>query len=134
MLFRKKFTFKIVLFRKIFFFEIVLFKNARKTQTLRTLRGKLNQNVIFYVQFFFKICFFQLIFFSKSCFLQEKFSFKVMLFRKKFTFKNVLFRKKFFFEIVIFEKARKTQNLRNLRGKLNQNVIFVFKFFSKSAF
>ena len=32
----------------------MLFKNARKTQNLRNLRGKLNQNVIFCVQIFFQ--------------------------------------------------------------------------------
>ena len=32
----------------------MLSKNARETQNLRILRGKLNQNVIFCVQKFFK--------------------------------------------------------------------------------
>ena len=54
MLFTKKLLFKIVLFKKILFFKIVLFKNARKTQKLRVLPGKLSQNVIFCVQFFFQ--------------------------------------------------------------------------------
>ena len=31
----------------------MLFKNARETQNLRVLRGKMSQNVIFCVQFFF---------------------------------------------------------------------------------
>ena len=44
-----------MLLRKNFFFKIVLFKSARKTQKLINLRGKLNQNVIFCVQVFFKI-------------------------------------------------------------------------------
>ena len=36
---------------------------------------------------------------------------------------------------MLFESARKTQNLRILRGNLNQNVIFLCaKLFSKSAF
>ena len=54
MLFRKVFFFKIVLLKINFFFKIVLFKYARKTRKLRILRGKLNQNVIFSVQFFFQ--------------------------------------------------------------------------------
>ena len=40
--------------KKIFFFKVMLFKNARQTQNLRILRGKLNQNVIFCVQLFFQ--------------------------------------------------------------------------------
>ena len=63
------------------------FKNARKTQDLRILRGKLNQNRIFCVQIFFKIvlfrkffcwksCFLKIIFSSKSCFLGSFFSWK----------------------------------------------------------
>ena len=44
-----------MLFKILFFFKIVLFKIARKTQKLRFLRGKLNQNVIFCVQIFFEI-------------------------------------------------------------------------------
>ena len=35
----------------------------------------------------------------------------------------------FFFKIVLFEISRITQKLRILRGKLNQNVIFVCKIF-----
>ena len=51
MLFRINFFFKIMLF--IFFaLKIVLFKNARKTQSLRILRGHMSQNVIFCVQKF----------------------------------------------------------------------------------
>ena len=53
MLLRKTFFFKIVLFKNLFFLKIVLFKSVRKTKNLRILRGKLNQNVIFYVQNFF---------------------------------------------------------------------------------
>ena len=53
-----KFLFKIMLLKKNFFFKIVLFKNARKGQNLRILRVKLNQNVIFCVQIFFKIVLF----------------------------------------------------------------------------
>ena len=55
---------------------MVLFKNARKTQNLRILRGKLNQNVIFCVQIFFKIVLFKNILSSKSCFLKIYFSWK----------------------------------------------------------
>ena len=45
------------------------------------------------------------------------------------------FRKKFFFKIVLFKNAPKTEELRILRGKLNQNLIVcVQSIFSKSAF
>ena len=38
------------------------------------------------------------------------------------------------FQVVFFENVPKTQNLRILRGKMIQNVIFLCaKFFSKSA-
>ena len=56
---------------KFFFLKIILFKNARKTQNLRFLRGKLNQNVIFCVQIFFKIVLFKIFFSSESCFLKS---------------------------------------------------------------
>ena len=61
----------------------------------------------------------------------EKNLFEITLFTKTFSFKIVLFRKKFFFKIVLFKYARKTQNLRILRGKMRKNVIFVCKFFFK---
>ena len=54
-----------------FFFFIILFKNARKTQNLRILRGKLNQNVIFCVQIFFK-----------NVLFKNNFLFKIVLFEK----------------------------------------------------
>ena len=58
-----------------------------------------------------------------------------MLFRKKFLFKIMLFGKNFFFKIGLFKYARKTQNLRILRGKMSQNVIFcVQKFFRNLPF
>ena len=67
MLFTKAFSFKIMLSN--FFFENLLFKNARKTQKLRIVRGKLNQNVIFCVQVFFKnMLFLKKNFSSESCF------------------------------------------------------------------
>ena len=40
---------------------------------------------------------------------------------------NLAYWKNFFLKIVLFEIARKTQILRNLRGNLNQNVIFQIK-------
>ena len=67
MLFKKKFFFKIVHLKKIFFVEILLFKTARKTQNMRILRRKLNQNVIFCVQTFFKI-----VIFKNNFFLQNR--------------------------------------------------------------
>ena len=45
----------------------MLFKNARKMQNLRILRSKLNQNVIFCLQIFFKI-----VLFLKQIFLQNR--------------------------------------------------------------
>ena len=47
-----------MLFRKKFSFEVVLFKIERQTQNLRMLLGKLNQNVNSCVQFFFQNLFF----------------------------------------------------------------------------
>ena len=84
-------------------------------------------------------------FYSKSCFLQKifiqnhafykKFLFKIVLFKNLFFFKIVLFKINFFFKIVLFKSARKTQNLRILRGKMRQNVIFrVQIFFQNRAF
>ena len=55
----------------------MLFKTACKTQNLRILRGKLNQNVIFCVQIFFKIVLFK-----------NNFFFKIVLFKNNFFFKN----------------------------------------------
>ena len=58
-----------------------------------------------------------------------------MLFREKNFFKIMLFKKSFFFKIVLFKYARKWQNLRILRGKLKQKVIFcVDVFFQNRAF
>ena len=50
---------------------------------------------------------------SKSCFL-EKHIYSKSCFLEKF----------FCHEIVLFKYARKTQNVRILRGKMSQNVIF----------
>ena len=61
-LFRKIFLFKIVFFIKKIFFKIVLFKYARNLQNLLSLRGKMRQNVIFCVQFFFEIMLFENLF------------------------------------------------------------------------
>ena len=76
-----------MLFSKTFSFEIMLFKTARKTQSLRILRGKMSQNVIFCLQFFFQKLFYKSVFFfkivlfknifsSKTCFLKVYFSLK----------------------------------------------------------
>ena len=47
----------------------------------------------------------------------------------------MLFEKILFFKIVLFKTARITQNMRILRGILNQNVIFcVHIFFQSRAF
>ena len=63
------------------------------------------------------------------------FLFKIMLFRKLFFFKIVLLKIFFFFKIVLFKSARKTQNLRILRGQMRQNVIFCVQiFFQNRAF
>ena len=76
-----------MLFRKIFFFKNVLFESARKTQNLRILRGKKRQNVIFCVQFFFKIVLFKKNFFFKIVLSKNNFFFKIMLFKNLFFFK-----------------------------------------------
>ena len=52
-----------------------------------------------------------------------------MLFTKNFVFEIVLFKINFFFKIVLFKYARRTQNLRFLRGKIKQNVIFCVQIF-----
>ena len=54
----------------------MLFKSARKTQNLRILRGKLNQNVIFCVQTFFKNMLFKNFFSFKSSLLKINFNSK----------------------------------------------------------
>ena len=72
-------------FLNFFFFEIMLFKNAGKTQNLRILRGKLNQNVIFVYKFFSKSCFSERTFSSKSCFLKNNFYFKIVFSKKIFS-------------------------------------------------
>ena len=43
----------------------------------------------------------------------------------------MLFKINFCFKIVLFKYARKTQNLRILRGKMRQNVIFCVQIFFK---
>ena len=75
-----------------------------------------------------KIFQFKIMLFTKTI------SFKIMLFREKFFFKIMLLKKFFFFKIVLFKYARKTQNLRILRGKMSQNVIFCVQTFFKMCF
>ena len=71
---------------------------------------------------------------SKSSFFTKTFSVKLMQSRKIFI-QNDAFSKLIFFKIVLFIIAFKTRNLRILRGKLNQNVIFLCaKTFSKPTF
>ena len=65
----------------------MLFRNARKTQILRILRGKFNQNVIFCVQIFFKIVLFKNTFFFKIVLFKNNFFFRIMLFKNLFFFK-----------------------------------------------
>ena len=65
----------------------MLFKSARKTQKLRFLRGKLNQNVIFCEQIFFKIVLFKNIFFFKTVLFKNLFFFRTKLFKSNFYFK-----------------------------------------------
>ena len=74
MLLTKNFSFKIMLFRKKFYIRIRAFKNARKTQSLHILRGKLNQNMSICVQNFFQNLHLKIDFSSKSCFLNTFFS------------------------------------------------------------
>ena len=77
-----------MLFRKTFFFKIVPFKNARKTQNLGILRGKLNQNGTFCVQKLFQ-----------NLLLKTNFFIKIVIFRKNFFFKITFFKNIFFFKI-----------------------------------
>ena len=44
----------------------MLFEQARKTQNMRILRGKLKQNMIFCVRIFFKIMLFKNLFFFQN--------------------------------------------------------------------
>ena len=77
------------------------------------------QNVTRRKNFDSKSCFLEKHIYSKSCFLENFIS-------------SITCVKKIFFchEIVLFKYARKTQNVRILRGKMSQNVIFcVQKFF-----
>ena len=85
-------------------------------------------------KFYSKPCFLQKKFYSKPCFLQ-KFFIQNRAFKKNFFPQNRAFflKKKFFFKIVLYKTARKTQNLRILRGKLNQNVIFFCANFSSKS-
>ena len=55
----------------------MLFKTARKTENLRILQGELNRNVVFCVQFFFKIVLFE-----------NYFVFKIVLFKIVFSSKS----------------------------------------------
>ena len=96
---------------KIWRVVIFLILNLTSCKKVDTNSDKTNfflQNHAFYKNFFY----------SKSCLIEKIFLFKIMLFRKKI-----------FFEIVLFKSVRKTQKLRILRGKLNQNVIFCVQFF-----
>ena len=66
----------------------MLFKNARKTQNLHDLRGKLKQNVIFCVQNFFKIVLFKNIFFFQIVLFKNLFFCRIVLFKEKFPSKS----------------------------------------------
>ena len=69
----------------------MLFKSARKMQNLRILRGKMRQNVIFCVQFFFKILLFKNNFFFKFVLFKNLFFFKIWRV-VKFLIQNLLFK------------------------------------------
>ena len=130
MLFTKTFSFKIMLFknnffpkscilkkfflqnhatRKNFFFKFVLFKIGRKPQISRILRGKNNQNVIFWVQ---KV-------------------FQNLLFKNISSSKNVLFKNTFFIKILLFNTVKffKIWRVVNI---LNENLTRRKNFNSKS--
>ena len=77
----------------------MLFKTARKTQNLRILRGKLNQNVIFCVQDFFQNLLFKNIFFFKIMLFKNNFFFKIVL------FENIFSSKPCFLKISSFSKS-----------------------------
>ena len=86
-LFENIFFFKIMFFRKNVFFKILLFKSARKTQNLRILRDKMDQNVTFCVQIFFFQNLLFIIFFCKIMLFKNNFFFKIWRVEKKFLFK-----------------------------------------------
>ena len=65
-------------FKKTFFYKIVLSRSLRKTQKLRILRGKMNQNVIFCAQIFFQKLLYKYNFFFKFVVLNF-FFFKIVL-------------------------------------------------------
>ena len=73
--------------KKVFSSKIVLFKSAPKTQNLRILRGKMRQNVIFCVEFYFKIVLFKNNFFFKAVLFKLFCFFKIMLFKNLFFIK-----------------------------------------------
>ena len=129
----KFFLFKI---RRAVLFLIPNLKRCKKVDTKSDkTKNFLFKIMLFTKTFLFKIMLFRRNFLFKIMLFRRNFLFKIMLFRKKFVFKIVLFRKIFFFKSVFFGIARKTQKLRNLRGKLSQNVVFLCaKLFSKSAF
>ena len=77
-----------MLLREKILFKIVLFKNARKTQKLHILWGKMSQNVIFCVQNFFQNLLFKNNFFSKMVLLRKKFSSKSFFLRIYFSLKS----------------------------------------------
>ena len=77
----KKLLFKIVLFN-FFFVKLMLSKTPQKTQKLRNFWGKLNENVIFCAQIFFKIVLLKKQFFLQNRAFWNLFFFKIILFKK----------------------------------------------------
>ena len=129
MLFKKNFTLKIMLIRNFFFFKIVLFKVARNTLKMRILRGILNQNVIFCVQHFFQNLLFKTNFFFKNVHFRNLFSSKSCFLKKNLHSKSCFLETIFSSKSCFFKIERNTQKMRNLRVKLNQNLIFCVQYF-----
>ena len=101
---------------KIFLFKI--WRVVKKLIRNLTRWNFLIQNLTRRKNFYSKSCFLQKLFHSKSCFLE-----------KVFHSKSWFLEKKIFIKIVLSKIARKTKNLRFLRGKLKQNVILCVQMF-----
>ena len=116
----------------------MLFKNARKTQSLLILRGKMSLNVIFCVQMFFKVVLFKISLFLQIVFfksarkkqnlriLRGKLNQNVILCVQIF-FKILLSKNSFFFKIVFFK------NLFSSKQSFLKKNLTLFKIFNSKS-
>ena len=104
----------------------MLFNIARETQFLRILRGKMKQNMIFSVQFFFQ-----------NLLFKQKLFFKIVLFKNISSFKIMLLNQKFcskIWRVVIFLIPNLTRSKKFNSGS-DTLLSFLFKIMlSKSSF